>query len=61
MYSKSIAGRGVATLISWLGTAEPVDCINRVLDCYIRVYQSFSIFIGRVQPTFDWTHPWLHP
>ena len=48
LYSKSIAGRGIARLISWLGKAGPVNCINRVFDCYIRVYQSFSIFIGRV-------------
>ena len=56
LFSESIAGRGVARLISWLGTAELVDCFNRVFDCYnIRLYiQSFnnSIFIGRVQATF---------
>ena len=40
LYSKSIAGRGVARLISWLGTAGPVDCFNKsVPDCYIRVYR----------------------
>ena len=40
IYSKSIAGRGIATLISWLGTAGPVDCFNKSLsDCYIRVYR----------------------
>ena len=45
LYSKSIAARGVARLISWLGTAGPVDCFNKsVLDCYIRVYRYF-IFI----------------
>ena len=39
LYSKSIAGRGVARLISWLGTAGPVDYFNKSLsDCYIRVY-----------------------
>ena len=39
LYSKSIAGRGIARLISWLGTAGPVDCFNKsVPDCYIRVY-----------------------
>ena len=55
IYSKSIAERGIARLISWLGTAGPVDCFNKsVSDCYIRVYQSFKIFIGRVQPTFGW-------
>ena len=42
LYSKSIAGKGVARLISWLGTEGPVDCFNKsVSDCYIRVYQSF--------------------
>ena len=44
LYSKSIAGRGVAGLISWFGTAGlgPVDCFNKsVSDCYIRVYRSF--------------------
>ena len=29
MYSKSIAGRDIAILISWLGTAGPFDCFNR--------------------------------
>ena len=39
LYSKSIAGRGVARLISWIGTAGPVDCFNKsVSACYIRVY-----------------------
>ena len=41
LYSKSIAGRGVARLISLLGTAGPVDCFNKVFDGYIRVYCSF--------------------
>ena len=42
LYSKNIAGRGVAKLISWLGTAGPVDCFNKsISDCYIRVYRSF--------------------
>ena len=49
LHSEVIAGRDVARLISWLGTAGPVDCINKsVIDCYIRVYRSFKIFIGRV-------------
>ena len=29
LYSKSIAGRGIARLIMWLGTAGPVDRFNR--------------------------------
>ena len=58
LYSKSIAGRGVAGLINWLGTAGPVDCFNKsVSDCYIRVYR----FFGRVQPTFGLVYSWLHP
>ena len=32
LFSESIPSRGVARLISWLGTAEPVDCFNRVFD-----------------------------
>ena len=28
IHRKSIAGRGIARLISWLGTAGPVDCFN---------------------------------
>ena len=41
LYCESIAGRGIARLISWLATAGQVDCINRVFDCYIRVYQFY--------------------
>ena len=34
LYIKSIAGSGVARLISWLDTAGPVDCLNKsVSDC----------------------------
>ena len=51
LYSKSIAGRGIARLISWLGTAGPIASalINQVPGCYIRVYRSFKIFTGRVR------------
>ena len=46
LFSESIAGRGVARLISWLGTAEPVDCFNRVFDCYnISVYPIFQFLL----------------
>ena len=46
LYSKSIAGRGVARLISWLGTARPVDCFNKsVSDCYIRVNRFLKILL----------------
>ena len=32
-YCESIADRGVVRFISWLGTVEPVDCFNKVIDC----------------------------
>ena len=55
----SIAGRGITGLISWLGTAGPVDCFNKsVSDCYI--LENIDLF-GRVQPTSGWTYSWLHP
>ena len=38
LYSKSIAGRDVARLTSWLGTVGPVNCFSTVFNCYIRVY-----------------------
>ena len=39
LYTKSIAGRDIARLISWMDTAGPVDCFNKSMsDCYIRVY-----------------------
>ena len=57
LYSKNIAGRGVARIISWLGTAGAIDCFNKsVSDCYIRVYQSFA----SVQSTFGWAYSWLY-
>ena len=42
--------------------AGPVDCINRVFDCYIRVYQSFSTFISKVQlrPTHGYAPEMRH-
>ena len=47
MYSKSIENRGIARLISWLGTAGPVDCFNKSMsDCYIRVYRSFLFLLA---------------
>ena len=63
IYSKSIAGRGIARFISWLGIAGPVDCFNKsVSDCYIRVYRSFKNNIyWLVQPTFGWAYSWLRP
>ena len=45
LYSKSIAGKGKAKLISWLGTAGPVNCFNKSLsDCYIRAYRFFNFY-----------------
>ena len=35
LYSETIAGRGLPRLISWLGTAGPDDCFNKVFECYI--------------------------
>ena len=58
LYSKSIAGRGIARLISWLGTAGPVDCFTKlVCDCYIRAYRSF----WQGTADFSWVYSWLRP
>ena len=32
LYSKSIAGRGVARLISWLGPAESIEYLTVILE-----------------------------
>ena len=47
--SESIAGMGIARLISWLGTAGPFDRFNRVTRD-----QSFSIFLDRNTMQFSW-------
>ena len=39
LYSKSIAGRGVARLISWSGISGPVDFFNGVFEEYIDLFQ----------------------
>ena len=39
LYSESVADRGVARLISWFSTAEPVDFFNRVFEEYINLFQ----------------------
>ena len=39
LYSESIAGRGVARLISWSGISGPVDCFNGVFEEYIDLFQ----------------------
>ena len=41
LYSKSIAGRSIAILISWSGTAGLVDCFNRVFEEYIDPFQCY--------------------
>ena len=46
LYCESIAGRGVAKLVSWLGTAGPVDCFNRVFEEYIDLFQFLLVGIG---------------
>ena len=48
LYSKSITGRGIARLISWLGTAGPADCTNRLLDHYFRVYRFLLVGYNQV-------------
>ena len=45
LYSKNIAGRGVARLISWLGTTGPLDRINRVFECYFIEYIDLFQFL----------------
>ena len=57
VYSTTDQGRSYTYKL--VGHSRAVDCFNRVLDCYIRVYRSFSIFIGRAQPTFGWA--WALP
>ena len=42
LYSKSIAGRGVARLISWLGTAESIEYLTVILE-YIDLLQFLLI------------------
>ena len=50
LYSESVAGKGITILISWLGTAGPVDCFNRVFEEYIDLFN----FIGGVQTTLSY-------
>ena len=57
LYSKSIAGRGLAGLISSLSTAGPVDCLNKSVSVILEYIDLF----GRVQPTFGWAYSWLLP
>ena len=45
VYSENIAGRGIAILISWLGTAGPVDCFNRNLKSIV-IFNSMPLKQG---------------
>ena len=50
---ESIAGRGIVRLISWLGTAGPVDCFNKfVILEYIDVLAGYSQLL--VGPTLGY-------
>ena len=56
--------RDVARFINCMGTAGPLTAFNRVFDCYIRVYRSFSILlVGHSQLLVGQgpyqAHPWL--
>ena len=61
LYSKSIAGRGVARLISLLNTTEPVDCFNNqcltVILEYINVLKFLLAGYSQllVEPTLGYT------
>ena len=58
LYSESIADRGIARLLNWLDTAvQLIALIDKMLDCYIRVYRSASILLVK----YSWAHPWLRP
>ena len=63
LYSKSIVGRGVTRLISWLDTAGPLDCFNKSLsDSYISVYRSFLAGYSQllVEPTLGYAPKTRH-
>ena len=52
LYSESIAGRGVAILISSSGTSGPVDCFNRIYEEYSDFFQ--FLLVARVQTTLSY-------
>ena len=56
LYTKSIAGRGVARLINCLGTAGPVDSL---INQRLTVILEYIYLFGRIQPTFGWAYSWL--
>ena len=56
LHSKSIAGRGVARLISWLAQqGQLIALINQHLTVILEYIDLF----GRVQSTFGWAYSWL--
>ena len=58
LYSKSIAGRGVARLVSWLGTQGQLTAL--INQCLTVILEYINLF-GRLQPTFGCAHSWLRP
>ena len=53
LFSESIASRGIARLISWLGTAGQLTALIEYLTVIIlESISNLSIFIGTVQATF---------
>ena len=64
LYSESIAGRGVARLISWLSTAEIVECFNRVFVILKCVNLFLFLLVGYsqllVRPTLDYAPEMRH-
>ena len=52
LYSENNADKGVAKLISWFSTVGPVDCINRVFEYHIWVYQPLFV---------EYNQLWLDP
>ena len=58
LYSKSIAGRGVARLISrWAQQGQLTALINQCLTVILEYIDLF----GSVQSTFGWAYSWLRP
>ena len=58
LYSESIAGRGVAILISSSGIAGPVDCFNRIYEEYSDFFQ--FLLVARVQTTLSYAPETRH-
>ena len=59
LYSKRIASRGAARLISWCTQQGQLPALIECLTVLLE-YNDFFNF-GRVQPTFGWAYSWLHP